>query len=161
MSDYNLPAAWNASPVLDGLDLTDKKELIGVPFRILGVSYRTLSQSQARQVQVDVETADGRKLTFGDASTGVKEQISGYLTSIKKDHVIEMDDEYLELDDSEKLVIPNGLRISEWEREIRRPNGTLASTTKAYTYYLTTNGQRKGQASAPAPKATRARSNNS
>lgn len=148
MSDNYIPADWSNSAQLDGLDLVDKLTLVDVPFRILGVSYRTSSTNNARLVEVDAERADGTTFSFNDSSTGVKEQISGYLASIGKDHAIEIESEYVEFTDAERLVVPKGLRVSEYEIDIVRPDGRpTGAKRKARTFYLTTSGERAGRAS--------------
>lgn len=156
MATSNLPAAWNQSAKLDGLALTDKSALIEIPFRITGVSFRTSSTNGARLVEVDAEGVDGSTFTFNDSSTGVKEQLVSYLGSIGKDHVVELDDEYLALSETEKLVVPDGLRVSEYDVPEKINGRETGRLRKARTFYLTTSGERaKKNADKAAKRTTR------
>lgn len=152
-----LPSEWNQSAQLDGLTLVDKLTLIDVPFRITGLSFRTASTNSARLVEVDAERADGTTFSFNDSSTGVKEQLVSYLGKIGKDHVVELDDEYLAFTEAEKLVVPDGLRVSEYEVPEKVNGRNTGKMRKARTFYLTTSGERAAKVAEAAPKkATRA-----
>lgn len=140
--DNFIPQEWGQSAQIDGLDLVDKQTLLDEPFRILGVAFRHSSTNGALLVEIDAERVDGTTFSFNDSSTGVKEQIVGYLASIGKDFVVEQESEYLALSETEKLVIPRGLRVSEYEVDIRNPAGRVVGRRKARTYYLTASGAR-------------------
>jgi len=148
----NLPRAWQDEAMLDGLDLTPKAELIGVPFRITGASFRTGGGNNADGAgyvvcDIDAEFADGRTFTFNDSSTGVKAQIVKYLS--ENGHGDKVDTgEYVEF----SIVIPKGLRDSEFDTTDER-----GRPKKGRTFYLTTSGRRtktgSDSGSEPAPKS--------
>ena len=142
MSDL-IPNAWGNSPQLDGLDVIDKQQLIGEPFRITGLSFRHSTTNQALMVEVDGERVDGSTFSFNDSSTGVKEQIIQFLQRIDKGYMVDQEGEYFALPDAEKLVVPNGLRVSEYEVEIKdAAKRRVVGKRMARTYYLTTSGER-------------------
>ncbi len=138
MSVNNLPAAWTEVEQLDGLELVDKEELVKVPFRITQVWFQMNAQNQ-QTVYVDGERADGTEFTFNDSGSGVRTQILQYLQKLEKDYIVDSG-ETLPI----SLVIPNGLRKSEYDT----PDKRTGKIVRARTFYLTTNGQR---ASKPAP----------
>lgn len=132
MSENTLPAQWNTGEMLDGLDLTDKSELVGTPFRIMSVMFRS-NKNGVEIVEVDAELTDGTMVTFNDSSsTGVREQIADYLTTkgtqITAGEIYEI-----------SLVIPRGLRVSNYTIEVR------GKERPATTYYLTTSGLRNSR----------------
>ena len=142
MTTAHLPTAWNTSDQLDGLDLVDKAELVGKPFRITGVSFET-NQRGVSYVYVDAEDADGEGFTFNDSSSGVRAQIVQHLTKTGQDAVIDQPGDVLTL----SLVIPRGLRVSEYEVKDERGKAKTART-----YYLTTSGKRAAAEATPKKK---------
>lgn len=138
--------AWDSADQLDGLDILDKAQLIDVPFRITGVQFSE-SNTGALIAYIDAEKQDGEEFTFLDSSTGVKAQLTAYLTGRGLDACVESGD-YQEL----SLVAPNGLRVSEYDVPERSPNGQeiRGKFRKAKTFYLTTSGRRNARKSAPA-----------
>lgn len=151
----NLPPAWQNDDIVEGLDTIDKSQLIDVPFRILGCTFSN-NDKGVNTCFIDAERVDGTQFTFTDSSTGVRAQVVAYLTDKSMDHVVESG-EYAEF----RLIAPRGLRVSNYEREVRGANGQIipGRTAPARTYYLTTNGERgarsKSKPSA-APVAKRA-----
>lgn len=144
----NLPAAWQESEQLDGLALVDKASLVGTPFRITGF-YFSENDKSIGYVYVDGEDVDGNTFTFNDSSTGVRAQIIAYLQTKGDDSAVSSG-EYVNV----SLVIPNGLRVSEFviNDERGRPKN-------ARTFYLTTSGKRAAAEEKTEPKTrTRARS---
>jgi hypothetical protein len=133
MTKPTLPSGWNAADQLDGLDLVDKGELIGKPFRITSVSFEENARGVS-YVYVDAEDANTNGFTFNDSSSGVRAQLVAHLTRIGQDKIIDTGDA-LEL----SVVIPRGLRMSEYEVK-----DDYGKTKKARTYYLTTSGKRAG-----------------
>lgn len=115
--------------ILDGLDLLDKAELVDRPFLIESVWFET-GQRAVEYVYVQGQFEDGTEFTFNDSSSGVFKQIESYLA--KKDHKPEIG-QVVPL----RLVIPRGLRFSEYEVKDER-----GRDKRAKTYYLTTSGKR-------------------
>ncbi len=128
-----LPAAWNDATALEGVDLVAKQELIGVPFLITAVWFET-NKSGVEYSYVEAEHADGTPFTFNDSSTGVRAQLIEHLERIGKGDARE-DGTVLPL----RLVVPRGLRVSEFEVTDERRR-----TKMAKTFYLTTAGVRRG-----------------
>lgn len=154
MSDnFQLPAAWSDATILDGLDIlpsAEKVRLKGVPFLVTNVRFQRSTTSDANICYVDIETIDGEKLTFTDASTGVAAQIQEHLTAIGKDAAIESGD-----DTPVRLVAPKGLRVSEYEVDVVRSDGKVMGKRPVKTFYLTVSGTRTAPAK---PAATAKRS---
>jgi len=148
-----IPNNWQNDEVLDGLDILDKQQLIGTPFRILGCVFQS-NNDGISICYIDAERADGYTFTFLDASTGVRAQIVSYLTGKGLDAGLDTG-EYIDF----KLVVPNGLRVSEYEVPQKGPNGQQIGTRTrmARTYYLTTNGQRGAAGKASSKPAAQKR----
>lgn len=115
--------------ILDGLQLKDKAELVGEPFLIEKVWFET-SQRSVEYVYIQAQLRDGTEFTFNDSSTGVYRQVESYLVS--KGHKPEIGQEV-----DVRLVIPDGLRFSEYDIKDER-----GRDKRAKTYYLTTSGKR-------------------
>lgn len=130
-----LPTAWATAEMIDGFDLVDKAELVGMPFLITGCNFQ-MNKDEVSFVYVDGERPDGTTFTFNDSSSGVRKQMVEHLVSKGLDHIVDSG-EFAEL----SLVIPRGLRFSEFEvagvvdRRTRLPK-------MSKTYYLTTSGVR-------------------
>lgn len=130
MAENQLPAGWANAETLQGIDHTEKSELVGVPFRLFNVSFRT-NASGNHLAEVDGERADGSTFRFTDfSSTGVRQQLMDYLVLSK--NIEPTDGELFEID----LVFIRGLRISNFERMDPR-SGKLQ---KVATFYLTLSG---------------------
>ena len=146
-----LPQEWVGQEQLDGFDLVDKSELEGEPFRIMSVWFTTNDRSVS-YVYVEAEKVDGEVITFNDSSTGVRQQIIDHLKNRGQDHVVDTGD-VVPL----SLVIPRGLRKSEFDTQVQEGNRVV--TKKARTYYLTTSGKRAStvveSATEPAPARRR------
>jgi hypothetical protein len=117
--------------VLDGLNLKDKAEIVGTPFLIESVWFET-GQRAVEYVYIQAQFEDGTQFTFNDSSSGVYRQIESYLAA--KGHKPEIG-QAVPL----RLVIPEGLRFSEYEVKDER-----GRDKKAKTYYLTTSGKKAG-----------------
>jgi len=83
---------------------------------------------------VDAEYASGERFTFNDSSTGVRAQAVEYLKTRGRDAAVDTGDKV-----PVRLVIPRGLRVSEFDVDVQERNRTV--TKKARTYYFTTSGQ--------------------
>lgn len=127
----NLPAEWTESEQLDGLDLIDKAELVGRPFRITGF-YFEMTDKGIGYVYVDAEDTDKNTFTFNDSSTGVRAMLVKYLKDKGDDSPVDSG-----VYQNVSLVIPKGLRVSEFTVKDER-----GRDKQARTYYLTTSGRR-------------------
>ncbi len=155
MTTPNLPTDWSDAEVLEGLDILDKSQLVGVPLRITGCIFQPSNQGVSI-CYIDAEREDGYAFTFLDSSTGVRAQLVKRLTEKGLDAAVQTG-EYVELN----LVAPNGLRLSTYMIDEKGPNGQplRGKQREAKTYYLTTSGRRtaREQAAKPTPaKRTRA-----
>lgn len=130
MSEQTIPAAFNDFDVLEGFEPTDKAELVGVPFGITAVRYRT-NESHVQFVDVEIVNADGEEKTFSDSSSGVRDQLTQYLhgKGLQTGGTID----WQEI----KLFVPNGLRCSNYEVKVE------GQTKAAKTYYLTLKGRKR------------------
>jgi hypothetical protein len=148
-----LPSEWEGSDVLDGLDILDKSQLVGVPFRTFGCAFKPNNEGVSI-CYIDAHRADGYAFTFLDSSTGVRAQVVKYLTEKGLDSVVESG-EYADF----QLVAPDGLRVSEYDVPIKSPNGQPipGKTRQARTYYMTTNGKRGARGKATTPTTTQKR----
>lgn len=122
--------AGNDAELIGGADLRDKAELIGVPFKITGVSFQR-NDRQVESVTVEAEDQNGEEFDFYDSSTsGIKQQIVTFL-SLKG---IEVDYTSGELHDV-NIVVPKGLRVSNFTVMV------AGKEKAAKTYYLTSGGR--------------------
>lgn len=129
-SDSKPVTPWGSDvDILDGLELLDKAELVDRPFLIEGVWFETGARA-VEYVYVQGQLENGRQFTFNDSSSGVFRQIESYL--LTKGHKPEIGQTV-----PVRLVIPKGLRFSEYE--VRDERGR---EKKAKTYYLTTSGKK-------------------
>lgn len=118
-----------AATMLEGMDLVDKAELVGVKFRITGVK-QTIGARDIAYVYVEGEREDGTPFNFNDSSSGVREQLEGVLKRMGKADVL---DEWVDV----SIVAPKGLRVSEYEVKDERNRARMSKT-----YYITTAGRR-------------------
>jgi hypothetical protein len=114
----------------DGVDITDKATLVGVPFIVTGVWFETGSRG-IEYVYMDVMTKTGDTVTINDSSTtGIKAQMREYLAKLGQNpaagDVVSI-----------ALHIPGGLRKTEYD--VTDDSGRAK---KARTYYLTRSGAR-------------------
>lgn len=137
-TSVNVPAWGTSTEELAGIELVDKAELVGVPFCITAVWF-TENQRSIEYVYVEGMRQDGTVFTFNDSSSGVKTQLEAIL---KNKGIAAVPTEAAPYEF--RLVIPKGLRKSEYEVKDERQRIKMAKT-----YYLTTNGVR----TAPAAKA--------
>ncbi len=141
----HMPNAWANETALDGVDIVAKQELVGVPMLITAVWFET-NERGVQYVYVEAEDGNATAFTFNDSSSGVRAQIIEHLDRLGKADVVETGEVY-----PLRLVIPRGLRVSEFEVKDERNRIKLAKT-----FYLTTSGTRRGEpAAAPAKKTTR------
>jgi hypothetical protein len=131
--DTTLPTAWAGADVdeFNGHELTDKADLIGTPFLIIGVQFEH-SERGYDIAYVYALDESGTEFEFSDTSTtGVKVQIEDYLTAkgieIGLDTFIPM-----------RAVVRKGLRVSEFETIDGKGRAKSAKV-----YYLTTAGRAK------------------
>ncbi len=129
-----IPKEWQNADQLDGFDLIDKSNLVGVPFRISSVRFDQ-NAAGVSYVYCDAENAIGDTFTFNDSSSGVRAQIVAFLSSRDMDSAVDTG-----VLVPMNLVAPRGLRVSEYE--VRDDRG---KTKNARTYYLTTSGQRASE----------------
>lgn len=116
--------------VLDGADIVDKSEMVGVPFLITAVK-NSVNSRQIVTMFVEATPKDGDPVTFTDSSsTGVREQIQKYLVSTGQGDVL---DEWIDV----RIVAPKGLRVSKYTAQDSR-----GKDVPAKTYYITTSGRR-------------------
>lgn len=148
-----LPRDWQTDEILDGLELVDKAELLGNPFRITGCRFE-LNANNVSLCYIDAQRIDGTGFTFQDSSTGVRAQLVKYLNDKGLDAGIETG-EYIEF----VLVAPNGLRKSDYETPARTPSGAVipGKVRQGTTYYLTTSGKRSTGPVKSTPKAAASR----
>lgn len=121
--------------VIEGFDPIDKAELVGKPFGVTGVRFRTNERSIAF-AEVEIVTADGEPAAFQDASTGVRDQLANYLSS----KGLAISPEWADV----RLFVPRGLRVSTYDVTDDR-----GRDKQAKTYYLTTMGRDRGPGPAP------------
>ena len=127
MSTPVIPAAFQDFDVIEGFEPVDKAALVGVPFGITAVRFRTNERS-VTYAEVELVTGDGEQQTMIDSSTGVRDQLAAYLHN---KGIAPGNTDWQDI----KLFVPNGLRVSEYEVQA---NG---ETKKAKTYYLTTKAR--------------------
>lgn len=131
MTNAVTPSDWGKNvEELDGVDVYDKAELIGVPFLITAVRFQQSTRGYD-QIWVDAQLKDGTPFRFVDSSTGVKAQLESYLETKKL--MPKGNDEIVPLG----LLISRGMRVSQFEAVDQR-SGKLKP---ARTYYLTTSGK--------------------
>lgn len=129
--------AWGVEvETLAGVDILQKSELIDVPFLVTAVKF-TINASQTEFAWIEGKRQDGSGFTFNDSSSGVKAQITAYMTERGMD-VATLD---TWVDFPKGLVIPKGLRVSEYEVDVLNQRNQMETKT-VKTHYLTTSGQR-------------------
>jgi hypothetical protein len=131
------PIEWGTetAEVMAGVELVNKAELEGVPFRMTGfkftVSTNKTTKQQISYVYVEFEREpSGDRYMFNDSSTGIRAQVEAYFTA--KGIEIELDKWY-----DVSIVAPKGVRASEYETEDERGRKVMGKT-----FYLSTSGGR-------------------
>lgn len=119
------PAAglWTDADVIAGNEPVDKATLIGKPFLITRIDYGTSARSSYGMVTVNAVDKAGKEFYFTDASTGVRDQLTKYLTEVKAVDVNWTAGSY-----NVKLACHGGLRVSTYEVETRPDNYREART---------------------------------
>lgn len=130
----SVPSAFDGFDQIEGFDPVDKEQLVGKPFGITGVRFRTNERNERDIVFAEVETinTNGEQAAFQDASTGVRDQLIKYLA----EHTVT---DYLNEGQWHdlKLFVPRGLRVSQYDW----PDPATGKTKPVRTYYLTTAGR--------------------
>lgn len=126
-------SVWGNEPVevLAGVDLVQKAEMVGVPFKVTGFKFTHNPASNIGYVYVEFEiTPGGERRMFNDSSTGVRQQMEEFAGA--KGLKIELEKWY-----DTAILAPKGLRVSEYDTKDER-----GRDTKGRTFYLTTSGGR-------------------
>lgn len=66
-----MPEAWETS----GFAVVDKEELIGVPFVVVGVTFRQSDQNNVGYVSLEAITEKNEKVVVNDGGTGIFKQV--------------------------------------------------------------------------------------
>lgn len=127
---FNFNELVKKADVIEGYDILDKAELIGVEFVITGVWFVTGARN-VQYVYMNGVKRDGTQFTFNDSSTGIKAQVVEMMNKLGKSTDPDTGEVHEVL-----IHIPRGVRLSEYE--IKDVNN---KDRKARTYYLTTGGR--------------------
>jgi hypothetical protein len=131
----DLPAAWGDEPIeeFNGHNLTDKADLIGVPFLIIGVEIERTDGKDYDVAYVYALDTNGTEFEFSDTSTtGVRAQIQAML--VEKDLPPHAGAGFQKL----RTVIRQGLRSSEFSVT----DEETGKKRKAVSYYLSAAGRK-------------------
>jgi hypothetical protein len=134
-STFAIPAAWGEADVeiFAGHDLTDKKELVGVPFLITGIEIERNDERGYDIAYVYAMDANGTEFEFADTSTtGVKTQLQAYLVEKGLNPAPGGGVQPV------RLALVKGLRVSEFKVDDEQ----TGKKRDASVYYLTA-GARK------------------
>lgn len=99
--------------------VVDKKALVGVPFMIADI--RLYEGKWGVAAAVCALTKDNDRVVFNDGSTGVYEQVKYFLTAKKR---------------KAGILCPEGLRASNYEKEVRDGMTDEITMIPATTYYI-------------------------
>jgi hypothetical protein len=146
----NIPSAWNDAEEIEGLDLVDKRALVGIPFRVFRTYFET-NKDGINFVYLHCEATDGSLFAFNDSSTGVRKDMVDYLTKMGREAAIDSG-EHVSLN----LLARHGLRVSDYEVQVENKTTRRMETRKAATYYITKKSVLTDDA-APAATATKGR----
>lgn len=128
MAKLIAPAAWGKDEfdVLTGADLLDKSELIGQPFLITDIQFKSNNRT-VNSVWVTAMDVNGEAFQFSDSSsTGIRQQLVDWLTDRKDEGIVDTGEIF-----SVRLAIMLGLRVSTYDATNER-----GKTITAKTYYL-------------------------
>jgi hypothetical protein len=131
----DVPAAWGDEPIeeFNGHNLTDKADLIGVPFLIIGTEIERTDGKDYDVAYVYALDTNGTEFEFSDtSSTGVRSQVQGILA--EKGLPPHAGAGFQPL----RVKIMGGLRPSEFS-VVDEETG---KKRKATTYYLTASGRK-------------------
>lgn len=135
-----LPEAWGTAPVetLKARDLTDKNDLVGVPFLITGIEREANDSRDYVVLFVTAMDEHGTVFQFSDTSTtGVKAQLEKHLVESGREIPTANTGDRVEV----RIPIMKGLRVSKFEAMVKIPaSGTKPERTvkkDAFTFYLT------------------------
>ena len=127
---FNFDALAKTAAVIEGFDLLEKAELVGVEFIITSVRWQTGARNVG-YVYVNGVKRDGTRFTFNDSSTGIKAQLMEALSRAN------LSTEY---DTGEEIPfvvhVPRGVRVSEYVIQ-----DVKGKDRNARTYYLTAGAQ--------------------
>jgi hypothetical protein len=126
-----IPAAWGTEELetLQARDLTDKNDLVGVPFLIVGFEREHNSERDYVVGYVTALDVHGTEFQFSDtSSTGVKFQLEKHIAESGRDVPAANTGDVVKL----RIPIMKGLRVSEF-----KATGDDGKTRNARTYYLT------------------------
>ncbi len=136
-----VPDAWGDVEVFAGHDLTEKKELVGVPFCILGVEIERNEERGYDTAYVYAMDVNGTQFEFADSSsTGVRAQLQAYMADkgfpphAGAGHV------------AFRLAVMKGLRVSEF----KFTDQETGKKRDAAVFYLTAGMPAQKPAAAPA-----------
>ena len=129
MTSPAVPTAFQGFETIEGFDPIDKATLVGQPFGITGVRFRT-NERQVVFAEVEIVTATGEQFGLNDSSTGIRQQLSDYMAG--KGLTVSGNTDWQDI----KLFVPRGLRVSEYTVQDERGKDKTAKT-----YYLTTVGR--------------------
>lgn len=123
----------NGETVLAGMEIRDKAEVIGVPFRITGLRQH-VGERDVMYMQIEAQEVEtGEAFTFQDSSVGgVRGQLLDYLASIKRADELEV-----WIDPVKPILCRRGVRVSTYPTKNDRGKEVTGKT-----YYLTTAGVR-------------------
>lgn len=131
----DIPAAWGDEPIeeFNGHNLTDKTDLIGVPFLIIGTEIERTEGKDYDVAYVYALDTNGTEFEFSDtSSTGVRAQIQAMLA--EKGLPPHAGAGFQKL----RTVIRQGLRASEFSVM----DDETGKKRKATTYYLSAAGRK-------------------
>ncbi len=129
-----VPDAWGSEPIDDfnGHNLTDKADLIGVPFLIIGAEIEQNPGKDYAVAYVYALDVNGTEFEFSDASTGVREQVRNILSEKGLNAAPGAGFQKL------RTRIMGGLRASE----LSVTHQSTGKRRTATTYYLAAAGRR-------------------
>ena len=126
-----MPAAWGTGPVeeFSGHDLTDKKELEGVPFLIIGAEIERNENRGYDIAYIYALDVHGTEFEFSDtSSTGVRPQMQAILLEQELNPAPDGGYQPLKV----RVACMKGLRVSPFEFEDEK----TGKTRDARVYYL-------------------------
>lgn len=129
-----VPAAWGTEPIEEfaGHDLTEKKELVGQPFLIIGAEIERNENRGYDVAYVYALDVNGTEFEFSDTSTtGVRTQVQAMLADKGLNPAAGGGFQKL------RVAIMKGLRVSEFEFL----DEETGNKKKAAVYYLSASGR--------------------